>query len=368
MYFVRFTRPNSKKLDITELMEDRVRRHKCQRLPSTIVKKCSEVPADVSFDQKNAESVIGFGCVQIEQLTDMRFDDLDSHYKVISKTKKNGGKRIIHNPDPYLRNIHKHIMNMLHYYAYYHTSAFAYIENRSIYDCLKRHQDNGSRWFLHVDLKDFFGSTSYDFAMKQIFSIYPYCSLQEETKKQFENVMRFCFLNDRLPQGTTVSPMLTNLIMLPIDHRLYGFLHKKKMVYTRYADDIIISSEYDFDYRKVIEKIQSVMAEFDAPYQINEKKTRYGSSAGRNWNLGLMLNKDGNITVGYRNKKILKARLTEYCLKNTTGIGVSKTEEAKLFGLISYYKMIEPATIEHIENKLKKKFHFKKNKPIVLSF
>ena len=110
------------------------------------------------------------------------------------------------------------------------------------------------------------------------------------------------------------------------------------------------------------------MAEFDAPYQINEKKTRYGSSAGRNWNLGLMLNKDGNITVGYRNKKVLKARLTEYYLKNTTGIGVSKTEEAKLFGLISYYKMIEPATIEHIENKLKKKFHFKKNKPIVLSF
>jgi hypothetical protein len=45
---------------------------------------------------------------------------------------------------------------------------------------------------------------------------------------------------------------------------------------------------------------------------IKAKKTRYGSIAGSNWNLGLMLNKDNNITVGYEKKKTLNAMLNNF--------------------------------------------------------
>lgn len=228
--------------------------------------------------------------------------------------------------------------------AMYHTSAYAYVEGRSTVDAIEKHRSNDSKWFLKTDFKDFFGSTTKEFLMGMLALIFPFSEVvkDENGKKELEGAIDLCFLNGGLPQGTPISPMLTNLMMIPIDHRISNDLVKDGFVYTRYADDIQISHKHDFDWRGKCMYIDSVLAKFNAPFKIKNEKTRYGSSSGRNWNLGVMLNKDGSITVGRKRKERLKAMLYNYLRDHNSGVAWDKHDVQVMAGELAYIKMVEP--------------------------
>ena len=130
------------------------------------------------------------------------------------------------------------------------------------------------------------------------------------------------------------------------------------LVYTRYADDIILSSDLAFNWREVQDTIVDIVAnKFHAPFSLNMTKTRYGSSAGRNWNLGVMLNSDNQITIGHSKKKVFKAMLFSFMNDEKNGNVWSLEDTQHLQGLISYYKMVEGATIETIIKSYSAKFN-----------
>ena len=196
--------------------------------------------------------------------------------------------------------------------------------------------------------------------ISQLKMIYPYCLFFEnkEHEAELRKALSLCFLDGSLPQGTPMSPMLTNIIMLPIDFELSRLFAGKKphCLYTRYADDIQISCRYDFRYSEAIGDICRVLKEFNAPYIIKPEKTRYGSSAGSNWLLGVMLNKDNEITIGHKKKKELKTILNCFMYDNINGKTWDLGEVRHLAGLISYYTSIEGEKITHIINSYSNKF------------
>ena len=165
------------------------------------------------------------------------------------------------------------------------------------------------------------------------------------------------FLNDGLPQGTKLSPCLTNIALIPIDHWVFGQLAKRKMVYTRYADDMHISAQENFPYKEIVKLIEEAFKKFGAPYQIKDEKTHYGNIAGRNFCLGLMLNKDYNITVGWSKKKYFKAALCNFILDTKNGKPWDLDEVRSLSGLLSYYRMIEKDYFNNIIKKANEKWH-----------
>ncbi|MGX8705330.1 MAG: reverse transcriptase domain-containing protein [bacterium] len=167
----------------------------------------------------------------------------------------------------------------------------------------------------------------------------------EETAQLFRKALNLCFLDGGLPQGTPVSPFLTNLSMLPIDHRIMNDLVKDGYVYTRYADDILISHQYDFDDKKMCRYINGVLQRFEAPFRLKDEKTRYGSSAGKNWNLGVMLNKDNEITIGRKKKLQLRATCNSFVRDTQNGDIWNPHDVQILNGQLSYYKMVEPTYI-----------------------
>lgn len=145
--------------------------------------------------------------------------------------------------------------------------------------------------------------------------------------------------------------MLTNLLMIPIDYKLSNALREKYFVYTRYADDMLISSRSSFRFKEIVELINNVLKECGTPYQIKDKKTRYASRNGSNWNLGLMLNKDNQITIGHTKKKYFRAMLTNYTLDRKNNIPWSLEDVQHLRGVISYYKMVEPDYVNALISK-----------------
>lgn len=276
-------------------------------------------------------------------------------YKSFYIPKKSGGLRHINAPVAELMDALRRQKTMYEedFHVLYHTSAFAYIKHRCTVDAVKRHQSNQSKWFAKLDLHDFFGSTTLDFVMSMFSMVFPFSEVVKipEGKAQLRKALELAFLDGGLPQGTPISPLITNVMMIPVDFKLskaFRDYDKQQFVYTRYADDFIISSKYDFDVHKVEKLVVDTLKSFGAPFSINASKTRYGSSAGRNWNLGVMLNKDNEITVGYKKKRQFQSMMYNYINDKRNGVEWPREDIMAMQGLHSYYWMVEPEAIDAI--------------------
>lgn len=290
-----------------------------------------------------------------EQTEALRAQERSTLYETFHIPKKSGGLRRIDAPKPELMNALRNLKTIFEedFHALYHTSAFAYVKNRCTVDAVKRHQKNNSKWFGKLDLHDFFGSTTLDYVIKMFSMVFPFSEIvkfpngEAELRKSLDSA----FLNGGLPQGTPLSPLITNVMMIPVDYKLanaFRDFDKQRFIYTRYADDFIISSKVDFDVHRVEKLVVDTLHEFGAPFTINESKTRYGSSAGRNWNLGVMLNKDNEITVGHKKKRQFQSMLYNYVTDKRKGISWPREDIQTMQGLHSYYRMVEPETIDAI--------------------
>lgn len=281
------------------------------------------------------------------------------HYKEFKIPKKTHGFRTINAPDdilkPKMTKVAKILSDELQILA--HDSAWAYVKGRDVITAMKEHQKNNSRWFLKLDLKDFFGSCSVDFIVQQLEKIYPFAVYPSTMPRVIAN---FATLNGGLPQGTPLSPMLTNLIMVEIDYKINRLIYdltqeaglfKQHYVYTRYADDIIISAKNNFKYDIIIEAIDNLLE--DTPLTINREKVRYGSSSGRNWNLGIMYNKDNELTIGYREKQKLKVTIYNYIHD-----GLWPLEDLRwLLGKLNWLHNVQPDYFEGLMNYYKNKYN-----------
>lgn len=290
-----------------------------------------------------------------EQTGALRAQERSTLYETFHIPKKSGGLRRIDAPKPELMNALRNLKTIFEedFHALYHTSAFAYVKNRCTVDAVKRHQKNNSKWFGKLDLHDFFGSTTLDYVIKMFSMVFPFSEIVKfpNGEAELRKALDLAFLNGGLPQGTPLSPLITNVMMIPVDYKLVNAFRdfdKQRFIYTRYADDFIISSKVDFDVHRVEKLVVDTLHEFGAPFTINESKTRYGSSAGRNWNLGVMLNKDNEITVGHKKKRQFQSMLYNYITDKRKGISWPREDVQTMQGLHSYYRMVESETIDAI--------------------
>ena len=290
-----------------------------------------------------------------EQTEVLRTQERSTLYETFHIPKKSGGLRRIDAPKPELMNALRNLKTIFEedFHALYHTSAFAYVKNRCTVDAVKRHQKNNSKWFGKLDLHDFFGSTTLDYVIKMFSMVFPFSEIVKfpNGEAELRKALDLAFLNGGLPQGTPLSPLITNVMMIPVDYKLanaFRDFDKQRFIYTRYADDFIISSKVDFDVHRVEKLVVDTLHEFGAPFTINGSKTRYGSSAGRNWNLGVMLNKDNEITVGHKKKRQFQSMLYNYITDKRKGISWPREDVQTMQGLHSYYRMVEPETIDAI--------------------
>lgn len=243
----------------------------------------------------------------------------------------------------------------------YHTAAFAYVPHRCAANAVQKHANNKSNWELKLDFSDFFGSITPEFTMKMLAEVFPFSEIIKRPggAEALSRALSLAFLNGGLPQGTPLSPLLTNIIMIPIDQKISNGLKKHPVilpdsmrqanyVYTRYADDIAISNRFKFSPHEVENYVMKVLQYYDAPMKLNAEKTRFGSNSGANWMLGVMYNQDYEVTVGHRRKKRLKAALANYAMDRKNGMAWELEDLQQLQGEIAYCRSIESTKIDDI--------------------
>ena len=328
--------------------------------PGTIT-RCVEKINDEVLAKVSIQSIINNLTLFNVKHQNLHAANKETLYKTFYIPKKTGGLRRIDAPNDELKAALNELKNLLERACgpLYHTAAFAYIERRCTVDAMKKHQNNESNWFLKTDFSNFFPSITLDFTLKMSSLIFPLSEIMKDKNglQQLTLALSLGFLNGGLPQGTPLSPMLTNIVMIPFDHTVFNELSKRKYVYTRYADDIHISCVQSFDKDKMVEYLRSVLRKFHAPFDIKDQKTRYGSRKGSNWNLGLMLNKDNYITVGHMKKKYFKAALNNFILDTLHDKPWSIDDVNTLQGNLSYYRSVEIEYINSVIQRFNEKYN-----------
>lgn len=290
------------------------------------------------------------------------------HYTTFKIPKRSGGLRTINAPDEELmkdmRNINTILTHQMKVLA--HDSAWAYVKGRDVVSAMREHTNNKSNWYLKTDLKDFFGSCSVDFIEQQLKDVYPYGLLESRFDGFCRTLAEYATLNGGLPQGTPLSPIITNSIMIPIDYKINkllnelvegGLLPKQRYIYTRYADDIIISAKTKFDYELVISYIEDRIFK-DTPLKFNKTKTRFATSSGRNWNLGVMCNSNNQTTIGYRKKNIIKVMAHSYFADKQNDIAWSVEDLQHFQGILAWLEHVEPEYYQGFTSYLQQKYNY----------
>lgn len=296
--------------------------------------------------------------------------DLHKHYDTFHVPKKSGGLRKICAPDKELSAALKVLSSLFEKWmpATHHTSAFAYINGRSTIDEREKHRRNDSVWYGYFDFHDFFGSTTPDFVFNMLSMIYPFNFIMEyeEGNENLRKALSLAFLDGGLPQGTPFSPMITNVVMIPFDHimtnRLHSFFNPRakdktdRFIYTRYADDIAISCRNEFSISYIQDFILDTLKQLGAGFSLNTKKTKYQSRNGKNFHLGVIINKDNEITLGHEKKRRIKAMIASYVMDKKNGVEWDLHDVQIVAGRIAYFKKVEPKSCETVLNRIGEKF------------
>ena len=335
-------------------------------IPNTTLLRTKTYEMDLdnrSYTKITREQILTFKRT-INYLWNKHKNTIEDEYVTFQIPKRTHGFRTINAPKDELKEDQRKAADLITDYLSVlpHDSAWAYIKNRDVVGAMKEHVSNKSRWYLKIDLHDFFGSCNTEFVTKQLLKIYPFCYYEEpDIQEAVNNLVKLGILNGSLPQGTPLSPILTNLVMVEYDYKINKMLYtltkntplmKQKYVYTRYADDIIISARNKFDYRIILKALNKLFK--DTPLNINKEKTRFGSNAGRNWNLGVMCNKENNITVGYRRKQEIKAATHNYMIAPDVW---ERKDLQWLLGQYSWIHNVEPEYYSHLIEYFNKKYN-----------
>ncbi|PCJ61606.1 MAG: RNA-directed DNA polymerase [Rhodospirillaceae bacterium] len=152
-----------------------------------------------------------------------------------------------------------------------------------------------------------------------------------------------------LPQGAPTSPMLSNLIMTPIDTRISDAAREAGLTYTRYSDDLTFSTpEKNFGRSTAssfIHTIEEILS--SAGFRTQHRKTKLIPPGSRKIVLGLNV---GGPKPSLRREFKDNLRLHIHYLEKFGPTEHAKAREfdtiwgmkAHLRGLIDFAKMIEP--------------------------
>ncbi|MDE7342238.1 MAG: reverse transcriptase family protein [Lachnospiraceae bacterium] len=266
------------------------------------------------------------------------------------RTKNKVRKIVTYRENGELRQYHENVVKYLNEHTYNSIFAKAYAPHSSIYKNAQAHMYNDI--FLKMDIKNFFPSLNHKYLAECLF--YEINKNTTISRTECYDIVKKCSVGNKgIPLGLVSSPALANLYMKEFDGLLYGKIKRMDLInpiYTRYADDLVISFKVEEDYEQKIIEIQRIVKDLlkKVHLSINEKKTEFFNLEKSNHVriTGVSITKDENgyrhISVGKKLKnEIFWAAINQYDQKDR-----NDTEIAHIKGLFSFAMSIEKNGIE----------------------
>ena len=256
-------------------------------------------------------------------------------YKLHSINKRHGGIRYIHQPTKNLKFIQRWLINSYFLNMPIHHCAHAYVKNRNILSNAKPHSRN--KYLMKLDFSDFFTSITI-----RDFLIFAHQNLKEFCFEDHNILASLLFCRHKrigefvLSVGAPSSPIISNVMLYQFDQKLYEFCKQNGVFYTRYADDLSLSTNQPRILKEevlpFIEELCSAIP-YPSSLKLNKEKIVHVSKKFNRRITGLVLSNDGNISIGRDKKRQLRAMAHHMSLEK-----LSPEKINKLLGYVNFLK------------------------------
>lgn len=222
------------------------------------------------------------------------------HYRLRLIPRPSGGVRILEIPKQRLKQVQRAILRDLSPAGACSDQAHGFVPGRSALSHARLHCARGS--LLQLDLRDWFAGIvlprvravfiDLGYPMPVANELAQLCParLDASSLAALPSALRIRARDRHLPQGAPTSPALANLCARGLDRRLAAYAAAAGWRYSRYADDLVFSSEATCtdDFRRALPSIERIVR--DEGFAPNPSKTRIQSQGQRQRVTGIVTN------------------------------------------------------------------------------
>lgn len=259
------------------------------------------------------------------------------YYKDYTIPRRNGKPRHISQPSPELKTLQYWVLYNILMDLPVSEASYAYKKG----DSIKKHAElhSRSRFFLHADICNFFPSIkSAKLSTVLLENRHVIDALGLDLVETLQDIRKICFKRDSLCIGAVSSPAISNIVMYSFDKTMLEYCNAHGYLYSRYADDIYISSS-SYIPSDVLSFLQKELDK--CGFVLNYGKTGFCSSKSRRKVTGLVITNDSRVSVGTETRNSIKKMVYDKIVHG-------KGNPNQILGYLSFLKDIEPHTYNNI--------------------
>lgn len=232
--------------------------------------------------------------------------------KLVEIPKPSGGTRILGIPTVRDRIIQQAIAQVLSqiYDPIFSEHSYGFREKRNAHQALKKaseYVEEGRKKVVDIDLKTFFDLVNHDRLMYELSTKIGDKILLKLIRKYLQTgMMKGAIVSQRLegtPQGSPLSPLLSNIVLDELDKELERRGHK----FVRYADDCNIFVQSQVAGERVMQSISNFI-ENKLKLVVNKDKSK-ACDVDQTKFLGYTIQKGGCLTISKQNQERFKEKI-----------------------------------------------------------
>lgn len=232
--------------------------------------------------------------------------------------------------------------------------VFSYRKGVNVVDAVSRHAL--SKHFFQADLSNFFSSIDASLVRSTIEANVGDTPIAD-VQHHLDRIMELVLVDGSLPIGFATSPTISNACLFEFDNALQKYCDDKELIYTRYSDDLIVSSKRRDDLVGIEEIVKKFLTEFfGGKMSLNEEKTKFTHVGSKIKLLGMVILPNGKVTVDMKWKKQIEVFLHFYLKDRAKFFLMVESDLAsgleRISGYLSYINTVDKDYL----NKLRKKY------------
>ena len=270
-------------------------------------------------------------------LTELRNSSLEELYNIYEiRARKGHRRRVIEEPIPLLKKVQQALIPLYREYPLH--AACTARKGSSFVENAKAHE--GAKHVLKVDIRKCYPSTTFDHLHNAIQAVID--DVPVYVRNLWHDGLRFCLIPSKLlpnyvpwvlPTGAPTSPILCNIALTPLDYLVASLVERHGYTYTRYMDDLIISTKNKDRLWSILSGVDMLIRSRN--YEINQKKTRWLMTEAGNEKViitGVRIGRGSKVPREFR--RTLRAKLQNLAKQG-------KDLDAEAIGCLAYVKSID---------------------------